>query len=265
MPQAGDDKMLNGKIVLISGASSGIGAMTAALLARRGAIPVLTGRNRERLAKTAESIGGGCSYYVMDVTDMKQIEAVVSDVIRKYGRIDVLLNNAGYGQFEKFDEMPIESFESMMDTNYLGIVRCTKAVLPYMRKQGSGHIVNIASMAGKIGSAKSTSYTATKHAVLGFTNSLRMELRSDGIAVSAINPGPIDTDFFAIADPTGSYLKNVSWFMMKPAYVAKKIVRVIERRKAELDLPHAASVGIKLYGLFPRVADRLFGGLFNRK
>lgn len=257
--------MLNGKIVLISGASSGIGALTVALLARRGAIPVLTGRNEARLAKTAAAIGRDCAYYVMDVTDMSQVEEVVRRVIGQYGRIDILLNNAGYGQFEKFEDMPVASFEAMMDTNYMGIVRCTKAVLPYMRKQGNGHIVNIASMAGKIGSAKSTSYTATKHAVLGFTNALRMELRGEGIAVSAINPGPIDTEFFALADPSGSYAKNVSWFMMKPAYVAKAIVRVMERRKAELDLPHAASVGIKLYGLFPRVADRLFGGLFNRK
>ncbi|MHA6485248.1 SDR family NAD(P)-dependent oxidoreductase [Paenibacillus sp. strain BS8-2] len=257
--------MLNGKVVLITGASSGIGALTAALLARRGAIPVLTGRNETRLAKTAASIEGDCVYYVMDVTDMVQVENVVSRVIEKYGRIDVLLNNAGYGQFQTFDKMPVASFEDMMDTNYMGIVRCTKAVLPHMREQGSGHIVNIASMAGKIGSAKSTSYTATKHAVLGFTNSLRMELRSEGIAVSAINPGPIDTEFFEIADPSGSYTKNVSWFMMKPAYVAKAIVRVIERQRTELDLPHAAGFGIKMYGLFPRIADRMFGGLFNRK
>lgn len=257
--------MLNGKIVLISGASSGIGALTASLLASRGAIPVLTGRNESRLAGVAASIGPHCAYHVMDVTDMTQVEDVVRKVIGQYGRIDVLMNNAGYGQFESFENMPVESFEAMMDTNYMGIVRCTKAVLPYMRKQGSGHIVNIASMAGKIGSAKSTSYTATKHAVLGFTNSLRMELRSEGIAVSAVNPGPIDTEFFVIADPSGAYAKNVGWFMMKPAYVAKAIVRVIERRKAELDLPHAASAGIKLYGLFPRAADRLFGGLFNRK
>ncbi|GKU75810.1 SDR family oxidoreductase [Paenibacillus sp. L3-i20] len=257
--------MLNGKVVFISGASSGIGAITASMLASRGAIPVLTGRNLEKLKERAAVIGGNCSYYVMDVTDMKQVEETVQAVIARYGKIDILLNNAGYGQFESFTDMPIESFEAMMDTNYLGIVRCTKAVLPYMLKQGNGHIVNIASMAGKIGSAKSTSYTATKHAVLGFTNALRMELKPKGIFVSSINPGPIDTGFFAIADPSGSYVKNVSWFMMKPAYVSKAIIRVMERKKAELDLPHAASVGIKLYGLFPRLADRMFGGLFNRK
>lgn len=257
--------MLKGKIVFISGASSGIGALTAAMLAKRGALPVLTGRNEDRLNQVVSSITGECSYYVMDVTNMNEVQSTVDAVIAKYGRIDILLNNAGYGQFESFESMPVESFQAMMDTNYMGIVRCSKAVLPYMVKQGNGHIINIASMAGKIGSAKSTSYTATKHAVLGFTNALRMELKPLGIYVSAINPGPIDTAFFAIADPSGHYVKNVSWFMMKPQYVAKAIVRVMERRTAELDLPRAASWGIKLYGLFPRLADRMFGGLFNRK
>jgi hypothetical protein len=161
--------------------------------------------------------------------------------------------------------MPVENFEQMMDTNYMGVVRCTKAVIPHMLKQGSGHIVNIASLAGKIGTAKSTSYTATKHAVLGFTNSLRMELSEQGIQVSAVNPGPIDTPFFSQADPSGSYVKNVSWFMMKPEYVVKRIIRLIERRRAELDLPKTASMGIKLYQLLPRTVDRLFGGLLNRK
>ncbi|MEK3881769.1 SDR family oxidoreductase [Paenibacillus sp. PL2-23] len=257
--------MLKGKVVFISGASSGIGAIAASLLAERGAVPVLTGRNEERLKKQADSIRGECAYYVMDVTDMEQVQQTVEQVVKRYGRIDILLNNAGYGQFESIAKMPVESYEAMMNTNYMGIVRCTKAVLPYMEQQGEGHIVNVASMAGKIGSAKSTSYTATKHAVLGFTNSLRMELKPLGIHVSSINPGPIDTEFFAIADPSGSYVKNVSWFMMKPHYVARAIVRVMERRTQELDLPRAASVGIKLYGLFPRVADRMFGGLFNRK
>jgi short-subunit dehydrogenase len=199
------------------------------------------------------------------VTDNEQVLETVGAVIAKYGKIDVLINNAGYGQFETFTSMSVESFEQMMDTNYMGIVRCTKAVIPLMVKAGNGHIVNIASLAGKIGTAKSTSYTATKHAVLGFTNSLRMELREQGIQVSAVNPGPIDTPFFSLADPSGSYVKNVSWFMMKPEYVVRSIIRLIERRKPELDLPKAAGFGIKLYQLLPRTIDRLFGGLLNRK
>lgn len=257
--------MISGKIVLITGASSGIGAKTAAMLAKRGAIPVLTGRNYERLEQISSTIPSSHSIMRMDVTDYADVERTVSEVIQKYGKIDILLNNAGFGKFEWFEDASIESFERMMDTNYMGVVRCTKAVLPHMLKQKDGHIVNIASMAGKLGTSKSTGYSATKHAVLGFTNSLRMELKPKGIAVSAVNPGPIDTEFFALADPSGQYAKNVGWFMMKPDYVAAQIVRVIERRKAEVDLPKAASVGIKLYQLFPRLADRVAGGLLNRK
>ncbi|MGO4345830.1 SDR family NAD(P)-dependent oxidoreductase [Paenibacillus sp. MCAF9] len=257
--------MLRGKVIFISGASSGIGALMAKMLAERGAIPVLTGRNISKLKEISAAIKGKSSFYQMDVTDNEQVKRTVEAVIAEYGKIDVLLNNAGYGKFENFMSMNVESFEQMMDTNYLGIVRCTKAVVPHMVKQGSGHIVNIASLAGKIGTAKSTSYTATKHAVLGFTNALRMELREQGIQVSAVNPGPIDTPFFSLADPSGSYVKNVNWFMMKPEYVVKKIIRLIERRKAELDLPKTAAFGIKLYQMLPRTIDRLFGGMLNRK
>ncbi|WP_028611913.1 SDR family NAD(P)-dependent oxidoreductase [Paenibacillus harenae] len=257
--------MLQGKVIFISGASSGIGALAAARLAERGAIPILTGRNIKKLHEIANAMKGSCSVYQMDVTDNGQVQQTVQAVIAKYGKIDILLNNAGYGKFEYFMEMSVESFEQMMDTNYMGVVRCAKAVVPHMLKQGNGHIVNIASMAGKIGSSKSTAYTATKHAVLGFTNSLRMELRGSGIRVSAVNPGPIDTPFFSLADPSGTYVKNVSWFMMKPEYVVKSIIRVMEKGKDELDLPKSASIGIKLYHLLPRTADRLFGGWLNRK
>ncbi|SFF45740.1 hypothetical protein SAMN04487969_14212 [Paenibacillus algorifonticola] len=257
--------MLNGKVVLISGASSGIGALAAKQLAMRGAIVVLTGRNVEKLKAHVAEIGGDSSYYQMDVTSMEDVQQVIQAVVKKHGRLDILINNAGYGHFKYFETMPVEEFDQMMDTNYMGIVRCTKAVLPYMLSQGSGHIVNIASLAGKIGSAKSTAYTATKHAVLGFTNSLRMELRGKGIVVSAVNPGPIDTPFFSLADPSGNYVKNVSFFMMKPDYVVKAIVRLIERRKAEINLPKSAAFGIKLYQLFPRLIDRVFGGMLDRK
>jgi short-subunit dehydrogenase len=257
--------MLKDKVVLISGASSGIGALTAIRLAERWAVPVLTGRNREKLVEIGARIKGGCSVFQMDVTNNEQVQQTVEAIIAKHGKIDILLNNAGYGKFERFTDMPVEQFEQMMDTNYMGIVRCTKAVIPHMLRQQSGQIVNIASMAGKIGSAKSTAYTATKHAVLGFTNSLRMELREHGIHVSAVNPGPIDTPFFELADPSGAYVKNVSWFMMKPEYVVQSIIRVMERKKDEVDLPKTASAGIKLYQLLPRTADRLFGQWFNRK
>src|SRR5690606_14399525 len=135
--------------------------------------------------------------------------------------------NAGFGIFETFRDAPLDHFEAMMDTNYMGTVRCTKAVLPSFLARGAGHIVNVASIAGKLGTPKSTGYTATKHAVLGFTNALRLELRGTGVTVSAVNPGPIDTPFFEIADPDGGYVRNVRWFMLKPEKVAARIVKVI--------------------------------------
>jgi uncharacterized protein len=257
--------MLNNKRVWITGAGSGIGAEVARQLAQRGAIPILTGRNEAKLQAAADSIGGRPAIYRLDVTDNEQVRAVACRIAEEHGGIDVLLNNAGFGMFERFEDAPLEHFEAMMDTNYMGIVRCTQAVLPQMRKQGSGHIVNVASIAGKLGTPKSTGYSASKHAVLGLTNALRMELKGTGIAVSAVNPGPIDTPFFEKADPEGNYVRNVRWFMMTPERVAREIVKVIDKRKAEVDLPFTAAFGVKLVQLFPTAANKLAGRLFDRK
>jgi len=256
---------LRGKVVLITGASSGIGAKVAVLLAEKGAVPVLTARSVEKMSELAANIPGEHAVYGMDVRSDEQVERVVSQAIARYGKIDVLLNNAGYGEFVPFTEASIAHFQEMMDVNYMGTVRCTRAALPSMISSGQGHIVNVASMAGKMATAKSTAYAATKHAVLGFTNALRQDLRGTGVAVSAVNPGPIDTPFFERADPGGQYVRNIGWFMMSPDKVAKAIVSVIERRRPELDLPWAASAGVKFMQLFPRIGSALFGGLTNRK
>jgi short-subunit dehydrogenase len=256
---------LQGKVVLITGASSGIGALVARLLSQCGAIPVLTARSHAKLLEVSATIHGEHAVYVMDVTSEEQIREVVSQVQQRYGKIDVLLNNAGYGEFVPFSEATLSHFEQMMDVNYMGTVRCTHAVLPYMLQSGTGHIVNVASIAGKLATAKSTGYSATKHAVLGLTNALRQELRHTGIKVSAVNPGPIDTPFFNRADPEGTYVRNIRWFMMSPDKVAKAIVNVIERRKPERDLPLLAAVGVRLVLLFPRLSDALFGRFMNKK
>nr|WP_246627969.1 SDR family oxidoreductase [Paenibacillus oenotherae] len=250
---------------MITGAASGIGAETAKLLAARGAIPVLTGRNERKLQESAASIKTAHGCYKLDVTDSAEAAAVMAQVVERFGRIDVLLNNAGYGLFEPFAESSIEQFEQMMDTNYMGIVRCTKAVLPIMKRQGGGHIINVASMAGKLSTPKSSGYAATKHAVLGLTNALRPELAPLGITVSAVNPGPIDTPFLHTADPEGSYANKVRGYMLQPKQVAEAIIKVIQRRTAEVDLPLSASIGIRIYGLFPRLADRVASRWLHRK
>jgi len=257
--------VLKDKIVWITGAGSGIGAETAKQLARRGAVPILTGRNEERLRRTADEIGARCGVYRLDVTDNGQVQDVARRIQSEFGPVDVLVNNAGFGIFEMFRDAPLDHIEAMMDTNYMGMVRCTKAVLPSFLARRDGHIVNIASIAGKFATPKSTGYSASKHAVLGFTNALRLELAGTGVAVSAVNPGPIDTPFFEIADPQGHYVRNVRRFMMKPEKVAERIVKGIETRKAEIDLPLAAAIGVRLYHLFPRIGDRVAGKWLDRK
>jgi short-subunit dehydrogenase len=147
----------------------------------------------------------------------------------------------------------------------MGTVRCTKAVLPHMLHAGSGHIVNIASMAGKVASAKSSGYTATKHAVLGFTNSLRLELVGTGVSLSAINPGPINTPFFDRADPGGTYVKNIAWFMLQPEKVVSAIIAAIEHNKDEKNLPRIAGIGIVFAQLFPRIFDWISHRMLNKK
>ncbi|MBW5447364.1 SDR family NAD(P)-dependent oxidoreductase [Cohnella sp. CFH 77786] len=256
---------LKDRVVLITGASSGIGALTAKLLADKGAVPVLTARSEDKLRELSETISGAHAVYPMDVTDSAQVDETAARVHERFGRLDILLNNAGYGEFIPFGEATLEHFRDMMDVNYLGTVRCAKAVLPYMLRAGEGHIVNVASLAGKIGTAKSSAYTATKHAVIGLTESLRQELRGTGILVSSVNPGPIDTPFFQRADPDGTYQRNIGWFIMPPDKVAKAIVQVMERRLPEKDLPWLAAAGVRIRRAFPRWTDAIAARLLNKK
>jgi len=256
---------LQGQVVFVTGASSGVGAETVRQLAKRGAVPVLAARSGDKLRAVSASVEGEHLVCPTDVTDERSVNEAIRATVGKYGRIDVLVNNAGFGEFIPFRDATIEQFREAMDVNYLGAVRCAKAVYPYMAAAGKGHIVNVASIAGKLGTAKSTAYAASKHALLGFTNALRQDCKGTGILVSAVNPGPIDTPFFDRADPDGTYVRNLGRFMLKTEKVARAIVDVIESGKPEKDLPFVSAAGAKLFQLFPRTADRLLSGLLNKK
>jgi uncharacterized protein len=261
---------LRDRVVLITGASSGIGAEMALSFAKQGATVILTARTPDKLREVGarlDNMGGRYAIFCMDVSRTEEVNRVVEKVLAQFGQIDVLVNNAGYAVFEACVDASIEQYESMMDVNYFGMVRCTKAVLPHMLERGNGHIVNTASIVGKIGSVKSTAYAASKHAVLGFTNSLRLELIRTGVLVSAINPGPVRTPFFDKADPNGLYTSNpkVQRFMLKPEQVAEAAVRVVVRRKSQLDIPYLSGVAAKLFHLFPNTFERIAGKFLNLK
>ncbi|NGZ76763.1 SDR family NAD(P)-dependent oxidoreductase [Saccharibacillus alkalitolerans] len=257
--------MLTNKIVWITGASSGIGALAASLASESGAIPILSARSEEKLRQAAKAVPGKHGIRTLDVGSDESVQAAARGIIEEYGRIDILVNNAGYGLFETAEEMDLADYEGIMNVNYFGPVRCTKAVLPHMRQAGGGQILTVASMAGKFATAKSAGYAASKHAVLGFMNSLRQELRGSGIAVSTVNPGPIDTPFFETADPDGSYVKSVGRFILPPEKVAREMVKMMRTRRDEIDLPRYFGLAVRLYGLMPRTADKLAGRFLNLK
>ncbi|THF76905.1 SDR family NAD(P)-dependent oxidoreductase [Cohnella fermenti] len=254
-----------GKVVVLTGASSGVGEATARVLAEKGAVVVLAARSLEKLNRVAASLPGKHDVAALDVTDEQSTEAAIRGVYRTHGRIDVLVNNAGFGEFVAFDNAKLAQFREMMDVNYLGAVRCCLAAFPYMKEAGSGHIVNVVSIAGKLATAKSTAYAASKHALLGFTNALRQDCKGTGIRVSAVNPGPIDTPFFDRADPEGTYVRNLGSFMLKPEQVARAIAKVIERGTQEKDMPFISGFGAKLFQLFPKLTDKLLSGILNKK
>ena len=183
---------LQGKIALVTGASSGIGEATASQLATAGYKVYGTSR---RAAKPGQR---SFEMLTLDVTSDASVDAVVREVIRREGRIDLLVNNAGFSTAPAgAEESSIEQARSIFDTNFFGIVRMTRAVVPHMRQQGGGRIVNIGSVLGFLPAPYMALYAATKHAIEGYSESLDHELRTKGIRVSVIEPAYTRTEFDA--------------------------------------------------------------------
>lgn len=195
---------MSSDVVLITGCSTGIGRATAETVARAGYEVVATARRPEQL----EAIGAAMTVG-LDVTDGASIESAVASVIDRYGRIDVLVNNAGYAIRGALEEVDVEAVQRMFDVNVNGIIRMVHAVAPFMRSRGSGRIVNIGSIGGKLATPANGAYAATKHAVEALTDALRWELGSFGIGVVLIEPGNIRSSFNGTAlRGSGSWLER---------------------------------------------------------
>ncbi|MFB1080754.1 SDR family NAD(P)-dependent oxidoreductase [Jeotgalibacillus sp. JSM ZJ347] len=260
-------KDLTGKKVWITGASGGLGRAIAEESARRGADLILTARNEQKLIQTGERCRQfGSGRILIRPFDLNKIESIpmfAASVLKEAEGMDILVNNAGFGLFEKLEDTPDDIISSMINVNVIALMMMSKAVLPYMKT--GGHIVNIASQAGKLATPKSSVYSAAKHAVLGFSNSLRMELAEDHVFVTAINPGPIETDFFDTADTSGRYASSVKRFMLSPRVVATKTVDAFYSDKREINLPGWMNAASKAYSLAPGMVERLGKKGFNQK
>lgn len=184
--------MKNRLVILITGASSGIGKATAQQLIEEGYIVYGAARRVEKM-KDLETAGG--HILAMDVTDDAQMQAGIDRILEEQGRIDVLVNNAGYAIYGSVEETPIEVARRQFEVNIFGLARMTQLVLPAMRKQKSGKIINMSSMGGKIYTPLGAWYHGTKHALEGWSDSLRLELKPHGIDVVLIEPGAIATEF----------------------------------------------------------------------
>ena len=187
---------MTARVALITGASSGIGEATAQRLAALGFTVYAAARRVERMASFADS---GVRVLPLDVTDEASMTACVRTIIEETGRIDVLVNNAGYGSFGALEDVPLDEARKQFDVNIFGLARMTQLVLPTMRAQASGTIVNISSVGGTIAEPLGSWYHATKFAVEGLSDALRLELEPFGIHVVIIEPGAIRTEWNTIA------------------------------------------------------------------
>jgi NAD(P)-dependent dehydrogenase (short-subunit alcohol dehydrogenase family) len=238
------------QVAFITGGASGIGAAFASVLAKQGTAVVLADRQlglAEEIAAAIVQDGGQASAVELDVRDAAQFQRVVDETVARTGRIDYFFNNAGIGVGGEIARYSLADWYDVFDVNLRGVVHGIQAVYPLMCKQGSGHIINTASMAGLLPTGEAASYAATKHAVVGLSKALRIEAKEHGVRVSALCPGVIRTPILT----TGKYgrlnmrpgaEKKVMelWERMRPMDVdvfARKALRAVERNKLIIIFP----------------------------
>ena len=254
------------RIIWITGASSGIGAALAQVLSKEGAILILSARNVKKLEEVRQTLENPARHEVLplDLTDIDAMQGIVDEAVGYYGRVDFLINNGGVSQRSLAIETSVDIDRKLMETNYLGPVALTKALLPSMMALKKGHIVVISSLTGKFGTPLRSGYAASKHALHGFFDALRAETWRQGIAVTMICPGYIKTDISVNAitgdgSPQGTMDKGQA-NGMSPELLAKKILRAVEAGKNEVYIGGFERFGVYLKRFFPDMFSRMIRG-----
>ena len=254
----------SGKIIWITGASSGIGEAVALALAKHGAKLILSARRAAELQRVAAQTGLPPSDVLvlpMDMTDTESLPTHVETVWQRFGRIDYVFQNAGITQRGTVADSELSVYKRLMDVNFFGVVALTKAVLPLMLTQSSGHFVVTSSVAGKIGTKQRSGYCASKHALHGFFDALRAETHDAGLRVTVVCPGyvqtPISLHALAANGQVHGKMDDNQEKGMAPDEFARQLLRAVSQRKEETYIGGLETYGIYLKRFLPGVLSRI--------
>jgi NADP-dependent 3-hydroxy acid dehydrogenase YdfG len=231
---------IEGKAVVITGASSGLGLATARLLARQGAAVALGARRLDRLQAAAQEIngsGGKALAMTVDVTQRAQVQRFVDTTVQEFGRIDVMLNNAGLMPHSPLERLKVDDWERMVDVNFKGVLYGIAAALPHMQRQKSGHIINVSSVAGHKVRPGAAVYAATKHAVLALSEGLRQEVKAYNIRTTVISPGALATELVdSVTEPDIAEGVRKLYDIALPADAFARMVAFVIGQPDEVDI-----------------------------
>ena len=254
---------IKNKVIIVTGASSGIGDATAREFGRQGAKIILAARRKDRLESLAQeisSMNNGAETLVVqvDLTKLEDIQRLVEKTTAEFDRVDVLVNNAGFGRLNWLENLdPVKDIQAQFDVNVMGVIQTTQQVLPIMMKQRSGHIINMGSMAGLVGAPTYTIYSATKHAVHGFSESLRREVKPWGIDVSMVYPAGVKTEFQSHAGIKRKTGATTPKAMVLTADDIGRAVGQLVYRPRPMWMPRGVALTVWMNRNFNRLVDRM--------
>jgi short-subunit dehydrogenase len=258
---------IRGKTVLITGASSGIGAATARAVARAGGRPILLARTQELLDALVAEIGGEARAYSVDCGDREAVARAAEQITAEVGTPDVIVNNAGAGGFFFFDETDPEEFERMMAVPYFAAVYVTRAFIPAMIARGSGHVVTVNTPIAFFAWASAAGYAGARWALRGFSEALRADLRGTGVGVSQVVPAKVSSTYFEHNPGAERAIPGVSRVVgtVTPEQVADRIVQAVEREQRLVLMPLTLRVLVAFGRLWPQPIELLLASTGRRR